>query len=91
MIPANSKCMVVGATNPTSIGFCVALNLLKQGADHVTVMGRCQKKIDESILILANEIDELNLSGKKVHGVLGNLRQQSAIHKIGLGHIIVRF
>ena len=66
--------MVVGATNPTSIGFCVALNLLKQGADHVTVMGRCQKKIDESLLILANEIDELNLSGKKVHGVLGNLR-----------------
>ena len=79
MIPAGSRCIVVGASNPTSIGFCVALNLLKQGADHVTIVGRCQTKIDESLLILASEIDKLNLSGKKVYGVLGDLKHPESM------------
>ncbi len=79
MIPAKSKCLVVGATNPTSIGFCVALTLLKQGADHVTVVGRCQMKIDESLLILGSEIDRLNLCGKKVYGVLGDLKHPESM------------
>ncbi len=80
MIPANSKCMVVGATNPSSIGFCVALNLLKQGAGHVSIMGRCQKKIDASLLTLSREIDKLDDSScKKVYGVLGDLKNPESM------------
>ena len=80
MIPANSKCMVVGATNPSSIGFCVALNLLKNGAEHVAIMGRCQKKIDASLLILLREIDKLDDSScKKVYGVLGDLKNPESM------------
>lgn len=81
MIPANSKCLVVGATNPSSIGFCAALNLLKAGASHVTIMGRDQSKLDESVLILSRKINDdgdegIGIDiGRKASGVLGDLKK----------------
>jgi len=58
MIPANNNCLVIGATNPTSIGFCVAWTLLKEGAGHVTIMGRDQSKLDDAVELLQRQVDE---------------------------------
>ncbi len=83
MIPANSKCLVVGATNPSSIGFCVATTLLEQGAGYVTIMGRCQNKIDESLLILSSEIEKQDDSScKKVSGVFGDLKNPESMAEV---------
>jgi len=74
MIPANSKCLIVGATNPSSIGFCAAQFLLKAGANHITIMGRNQTKLDESVLILSEGIKDGNFC-QKASGVLGDLKK----------------
>ena len=79
-IPANSKCLVVGATNPSSIGFSTALNLLKAGASHVTIMGRDQSKLDESLLILSRKIDE-GVGGQAL-GVLGDLKKPETMSAV---------
>lgn len=79
-IPANSKCLVVGATNPSSIGFVTALSLLKAGASHVTIMGRDQGKLDESLLILSRKIDE-GIDGQ-AFGVLGDLKKPETMSTV---------
>lgn len=42
----------MGATNPTSIGFCVAQTLIRQGASHVTIVGRCESKLQQAVELL---------------------------------------
>mmetsp|Transcript_49659 Transcript_49659/g.56176 ORF Transcript_49659/g.56176 Transcript_49659/m.56176 type:complete len:290 (-) Transcript_49659:41-910(-) len=73
-IPANSKCLVIGATNPSSIGFVAAFNLLKAGACHVTIMGRDEAKLEEACTILSRKILDEGITGK-VSGVLGDLKK----------------
>eukprot|EP00588_Corethron_pennatum_P017744 CAMPEP_0194305198 /NCGR_PEP_ID=MMETSP0171-20130528/2688_1 /TAXON_ID=218684 /ORGANISM="Corethron pennatum, Strain L29A3" /LENGTH=231 /DNA_ID=CAMNT_0039056651 /DNA_START=32 /DNA_END=728 /DNA_ORIENTATION=+ len=78
MIPANSKCLVVGATNPSSIGFCVALSLLKAGASHVTIMGRDPTKVDAAVVLLARTLDDGGDGGgggRQAGGVVGDLKR----------------
>ena len=88
MIPANSKCLVVGATNSSSIGFYAALNLLKAGASHVTIVGRDQTKLDESILILSRKINDDGDDGddddnkRNVSGVLGDLKKPETMAEV---------
>jgi NAD(P)-dependent dehydrogenase (short-subunit alcohol dehydrogenase family) len=68
-VPPGSKCLVTGATNPTSIGFVAARTLLKAGASHVTIMGRSKEKLDSAVSLLSKD------SGSaKVSGVLGDLK-----------------
>jgi NAD(P)-dependent dehydrogenase (short-subunit alcohol dehydrogenase family) len=76
-VAPHSKCLVTGATNPTSIGFITAQTLLKAGASHVTVMGRDQAKLDHAVSLLGK------VSSKaKVSGVLGDLREPQTMAKV---------
>jgi NAD(P)-dependent dehydrogenase (short-subunit alcohol dehydrogenase family) len=75
-IPSDSKCLVVGATNPTSIGFITALALLQAGAAHVTVVGRSQPKLDHAITAL------LSKKKGKISGVLGDLTQPESMEAV---------
>jgi NAD(P)-dependent dehydrogenase (short-subunit alcohol dehydrogenase family) len=68
-VPPGSKCLVTGATNPTSIGFVTAQTLLKAGASHVTIMGRNREKLDQAVSLLSKAAGEA-----KVTGVLGDLK-----------------
>jgi len=69
-----------GGNQPVIYRFCVALNLLAGGASHVTVVGRDQTKIDESILLLSREIKKTNDScDKKAYGVLGDLKNPESM------------
>lgn len=76
-VPPQSKCLVTGATNPTSIGFVTAQTLLKAGASHVTVMGRDQAKLDHAVSLLTKVS-----TNAKVSGVLGDLRQPETMAKV---------
>mmetsp|Transcript_4585 Transcript_4585/g.10483 ORF Transcript_4585/g.10483 Transcript_4585/m.10483 type:complete len:291 (+) Transcript_4585:283-1155(+) len=82
MILDNSNCLVVGATNPSSIGFYAACHLLKAGARHVTIVGRDKPKLDESLLILSRKIVEMKLTNKSVSGVLGDLKIPETMHGV---------
>lgn len=73
---SGSKCLVTGATNPTSIGFVAALYLLQAGACHVTIMGRNESKLEEACTILSRKIAANNDgTKKKVSGILGDLKK----------------
>ncbi|VEU33438.1 unnamed protein product [Pseudo-nitzschia multistriata] len=78
MIPDDSKCVVIGATDPKSIGFEVAWSLLKGGASGVAIVGR-----DEAKLVRATDLleEKMKMEGlghthrNCVLGVLGNLKK----------------
>jgi NAD(P)-dependent dehydrogenase (short-subunit alcohol dehydrogenase family) len=69
-VPPQSKCLVTGVTNATSISFVTAETLLKAGSSHVTVMGRDQSQLDHTVSLLTKVS-----ASAKVSGVLGDLRQ----------------
>ncbi|KAG7359753.1 short-chain dehydrogenase/reductase family protein [Nitzschia inconspicua] len=76
-IPSDSCCLVVGATNPTSIGYQTALTLLQAGVHHVSIMGRNQEKLDKAVLLLST----IGGTGK-VSGVLGDLKKPESMKKV---------
>lgn len=76
-ISSESRCLVVGATNPTSIGYQAALTLLQAGVHHVTIMGRDQDKLNEALSLLSNK----GLTGK-VSGVLGDLKHPETMKAV---------
>lgn len=49
------RCLVTGATDPTSIGYACARALLAAGAAHVVVMGRDQAKVEAAVAGLNGE------------------------------------
>ena len=80
-IPTNSKCLVIGATNPTSIGFIAALSLFKAGASYVTIVGRDEDKLDGSVIKLSQMIQQEGITGK-VFGVLGDLKKPETMAEV---------
>ena len=66
-VPSSSRCLVTGASDPTSIGYACAQALLDAGAAQVTIMGRDKDKVSAAVT---------SLSGKgKVSGVVGDLKK----------------
>lgn len=68
-VPSNSRCLVTGASNPTSIGYATAQALLDAGAGHVTIMGRDKVKVDATVASLKD------MSKGQVSGVVGDLKK----------------
>jgi len=65
-VPSTSRCLVTGASDPTSIGYACAVALLKAGAASVTIMGRDKAKVDAAVA---------SLKGGKVYGIVGDLKK----------------
>jgi NAD(P)-dependent dehydrogenase (short-subunit alcohol dehydrogenase family) len=62
-IPSESNCLVVGATNPKSIGYVTALTLLKSGVRRITIVGRDPEKLEKAVSLLNAEGFMGNVSG----------------------------
>lgn len=77
-LPTDSHCLVVGATNPTSIGYHAALTLLQAGAARVCIMGRSQDKVNEAVSMLSAT---KGLNGN-VSGVVGDLKQPETMKAV---------
>jgi NAD(P)-dependent dehydrogenase (short-subunit alcohol dehydrogenase family) len=77
-IPSESHCLVVGATNPTCIGYRTALTLLQAGVRHVTIMGRDQEKLDQAVSLLSSEDGVVG----KVSGVVGDLKKPESMKAV---------
>ena len=71
-IPTNSKCLVTGASDPTSVGFACAKALLKAGAAQVCIMARNKDAVNTAI----SKLGEGGLEGSQsIHGVVGDLKK----------------
>lgn len=64
-VPPTSRCLVVGASNPTSIGYACVSALLKAGAASVTLVGRNAEKVQAAVE---------SFSRPTVYGVVGDLK-----------------
>jgi NAD(P)-dependent dehydrogenase (short-subunit alcohol dehydrogenase family) len=68
-VPSSSRCLITGASNPTSVGYVTAQALLDAGAGHVCIMGRDKGKVDAAV-------DSLKSASKgSVSGVVGDLKK----------------
>eukprot|EP00536_Pseudo-nitzschia_multiseries_P000166 jgi/Psemu1/62517/estExt_Genemark1.C_30066 len=65
------RCLVMGASNPTSIGFRVAETLLQQGASHVAIVGRNPGNLDRAVWALQQGVAGAAIIG----GIVGDLRR----------------
>ena len=75
-----SKCLITGATNPTSIGYVTALHLLRAGASHIVILGRNETKLHKACADLQDTVNAgvvTTQSGtcKTVQGIVGDLKQ----------------
>ena len=75
-----SKCLITGATNPTSIGYVTALHLLRAGASHIVILGRNETKLKQACADLQDTVntDVMKIKSgtvKKVLGIMGDLKQ----------------
>ena len=73
-----TKCLVVGATDPKSIGYTCAIKLVESGAD-VCIVGRNEDKVASASRSLSAHAyiggSENDTSTKEVSGVVGDLKQ----------------
>jgi NAD(P)-dependent dehydrogenase (short-subunit alcohol dehydrogenase family) len=68
-VPSSSRCLITGASNPTSVGYVTAQALLDAGAGHVCIMGRDKGKVHAAV-------DSLKSASKgSVSGVVGDLKK----------------
>jgi len=68
-VPATSRCLVTGATDPTSVGYASAHALLQAGAAAVTITGRDAAKLEAAVTSLKAN----NASDKQVFGISHDL------------------
>ena len=82
-VPSDGRCLVTGASDPTSVGYACALALLRAGASHVTLMGRDRDRVSDAVagILKREERAEgygVDLSVKRprgrVSGVVGDLK-----------------
>lgn len=67
-VPSTSRCLVTGATDPTSVGYVCAHVLLQAGAGAVAITGRDQAKLETAVASL-----QAAHSGKQIFGISSNL------------------
>ncbi len=70
-VPSSSRCLVTGATDPTSIGYACAEALLQAGAAKVTIMVRDADKVNTAVASLTKE----GITEGQVSGVVGDLKK----------------
>ena len=67
-VPSTSRCLVTGATDPTSVGYVCAHILLQAGAAAVTITGRDPAKLD--VTVLAEVRAESGLDPKRLERMM---------------------
>ena len=76
-VPASSRCLVTGATDPTSVGYVCAEVLLEAGAAAVTITGRDPARLEAAIASLTAAH-----SGKQIFGIASDLTQPETMEAV---------
>ena len=69
-VPSTSRCLVTGATDPTSVGYVCAHILLQAGAAAVTITGRDPAKLEAAVASLKQAN---NNNSQQVYGIASDL------------------
>ena len=78
---AGAKCLVVGATDPKSIGYTCAAKLVELGAE-VCIVGRDADKVESAARSLSAHASSGGGSAKEVSGVVGDLKQPDTMASV---------
>jgi len=70
-LPPSTRCLVTGASDPTSVGFACALALVEAGAAAVTITGRNAATLDAAVQSLSAKSPK----GASVYSVVSDLTQ----------------